>query len=122
MLPIFGFLLFVVAMLIAINVYELRNSVHREVPLAIIGPPLLLLGSLPRPSPGLKNANYTAREWLCLLGPVACLVTLLSVLFIVIWVSVAHSSFLEEVYDKCFISTVDTDGKKLQHLGRVING
>lgn len=122
MLPIFGFLLYVVAMLIAINVYELRNSVHREVPLAIIGPPLLLLDSPPRPSPGLENATYMAREWLCLLGPVACLVTLVSVLMMVIWVSVAHSSFLEEVYDKCFISTVDTYGKKLQHLGRAING
>lgn len=123
MFSIFGFLLYVVAILIAINVYELRNSVHRKVPLAIIRPPpLLLLDSSPRPSPGLKNANYTAREWLCLLGPFACLVTLLSVLFIVIWLSVAHSSFLEEVYDKCFILIVGTDGKKLQHLGRTING
>lgn len=116
MLPIFVFLLHVVAMPIAINLYELRNSVQPGVPLAMIGPPLLLLDSSPRPSPGSKNANYTAREWLCLLIPVACLVTLLSVLFIVIWVSVAHSSFLKEAYDKLFSSTVDTDGEKLQHL------
>lgn len=119
MLPIFGFLLYVVAMLIATKVYELRKSGYHEVPLAIIGPSYPLLDSSPRPSPGSESANYTAREWLCLIGSVACLVTYISVF---IWVSVAHPSFLEEVHDKCFISTIDTDGKKLQGLGRAING
>lgn len=107
MLPIFGFLLYVVAMFIASKVYQLRS-----------GPPSHpLLDTSMHPSPVPESANFAAGDWLLLLGSAACLITLVSVWLIIIWVSVAHPWFLDEVYHKCFISTVDIDGKKLQILG-----
>lgn len=115
MLPIFAFLLDMVAMFIAAKVNELRSGLH-GVPLAIIGPSHLLLNNLVHLSPAPESANYTAEEWLVLLGSVAYLITLASLWIIFIWVLVAHPSFLEEVHGKIFTSTVDTDGKKLQIL------
>lgn len=117
MLPIFGFILYVVAMFIASKVYQLRSSLH-DVPLAIIGPSHLLLDTSMHPSPIPESANFTiAEDWLLLLGSVAFLITLVSLWVILVWVSVAHPWFLDEVHDKCFISTVNIDGKKLQILG-----
>lgn len=116
MLPVFGFLLYIVALFIASKVYELRSGLY-EVPLAIIGPSYPLLDTSMHSPPGPESANFTTGEWLLLLGSAAYFIMLISVGIIFIWVSVAHPWFLDEVYDKCFISTVDINGKKLQKLG-----
>lgn len=122
MLPIFGFLLYVVAMLIASKVYQLRSSLH-DVPLAIIGPSYLLLDTSMHPSPVPESANFSiAGDWLLLLGSLAFLITLVSLWAILVWVLVANPWVLDEIHDKCFISTVDIDGKILRILRRALNG
>lgn len=113
MLPIFGLLLYVVAMFIASKVYQLRSGFH-DIPLAIIGPSQLLLDTSTHPSPIPENVNFTmAEDWLLLFAFIAGFITLVSLWVILIWISIAHPWFLDEVHDKCFVSTVDNDGKKL---------
>lgn len=117
MLPIFGFLLYVVAIFIASKVYQLRPGFH-DVPLAIIGPSQLLLNTSMHSSPIPESVNFTmAGDWLLLLGFIVGLITLVSLWVILIWVSIAHPWFLDEVHYNCFVSTVEIDGNKLQILG-----